>query len=496
MIKRFFASCALIGAILWLGALPASAHTEYESSNPADGVVLTESVARIEVTFSGEAEPAGEGFVVLDSSGNLREPSTTTTDDNLTWVMVFDPPLPEGTTGVRWSVAAPDAHPISGSFSFAVTPPVTAAVETTTESAVEEAATIDLDAFLDTNSDQLPLSETLGVLARGFSILGAMLAVGGIAFAALVMRGTEQDIRSVLFWVRRAAAILAVGALAELVHQVAVINGNWWTLWPPSSVIEAVGGPFGVSIGLRLLGAALMLRAHLNVIAATDATDHVVKAQVAIGIGGGPKLGVALMDAPTTATSEPYAHEGDMAWHVSGDLKLVGFGVLAALMSYVFDGHTVTAGLWWITGVVDLVHVGAAAVWSGGLVMLVHVVWLRHRSNRDSRALQLAVRFSVVAAGALVVAGAAGVVLAAIILDDVSELWTTPWGRSLIAKVTVVATAAGAGFYNHKVLIPRMMSRPANDPAMDAEFRRAVSWEGATMGLVILLTAYLVGAAS
>ena len=128
--------------------------------------------------------------------------------------------------------------------------------------------------------------------------------------------------------------------------------------------------------------------------------------------------------------------------------------------------------------------------------MLVHTIWRRHRRGDDSRALQLAVRFSVVAAIALVIAGAAGTLLAVTILDSVSELWSTPWGRLLIAKVVVVAVAAGSGAYNHKVLIPRMMGRSPNDPVADHEFRRAATVEGAALLLVIVLTAALVAAAS
>jgi len=128
--------------------------------------------------------------------------------------------------------------------------------------------------------------------------------------------------------------------------------------------------------------------------------------------------------------------------------------------------------------------------------MLVHVIWLRHRRGADSRSLQLAVRFSVVAAIALVVAGGAGTLLTVTILDSVSELWSTPWGRVLAAKIAIVAVAAASGGYNHKVLIPRMMSRAPNDARADTEFRRAATIEGAALLLVIVLTAVLVAAAS
>ena len=60
-------------------------------------------------------------------------------------------------------------------------------------------------------------------------------------------------------------------------------------------------------------------------------------------------------------------------------------------------------------------------------------------------ALQLAVRFSVLATIALVAVGVAGVILTVVVLDSPSELWATEWGRTLIAKTLFVAVAAAAG---------------------------------------------------
>lgn len=501
MLKRSAIALVALLATLWIGALPAYAHTAFESSNPADGAILERPVAEIEITFSGVAEPAGDGFEVLDASGTVRTPNSVGSADGLTWVLTFEPPLPAGPTGVRWSVAAPDAHPIEGSFSFtaAGAPGSDSAGSASARPGEPPTAADDLDAFLQADPVQAPLAGLVGVVGRTVSLTGAILAMGGIAFAALVLRGPERDIRSVIFWVRRAAALLGLGSIIEFVHQVAVRNGDWLTVWPVSTVIEVAWSPLGLAVVLRLVGAALMLRAHLDVVQASRVADPVVAVQSAVGIGAAStQAEPAGRDVGTTRAVADglYVHDGDGAWRVDGELALVGIGILATLVSYVFDGHTVTEGTRLITAIVGVAHVAAAAVWAGGLVMLVHVIWLRHRRGAETRALQLAVRFSVVAAAALVIAGAAGIALTAIILDRPSDLWTTPWGRILMAKIGVVLVAAAAGGYNHKVLIPHMMRRAPNDPAADAEFRRTVSVEGAAMLLVIVVTALLVGAAS
>lgn len=501
--RRISIAFVLVVAGLWLTAPPALAHTAFESSDPADGTTVESPISQITIVFSGEAEPAGDGFIVLDPDGRLRVPDRIASADKLTWLLQFDEPLAGGTVGVRWRVAAPDTHPIDGSFSFTVPDTAPSAsvggVEGDTEPSqrIRNEATTptegseSLDDFLNSRVSHAPFLSAFGVISRTLSLLGAMIAIGGVAFAAIVLRGSERDIRSVLFWVRRASVVLLIGALAELIHQLATVNGNWTTVWPPSSLATVLWSPVGLAIGLRLVGAGLMLRAHLDVVPAKVAADPVLALQAAIPVGAGPRP-TGPVDEPT----EPYQRPDDLSWRVDGELAIVFAGVVAVLAAFAFDGHTLTEGVRALTSLMAMAHAAAGAVWAGGLVMLAHVVWLRHRREADSRSVQLAVRFSVVAAIALVIAGGAGTLLAMTILDSVSELWTTPWGRVLLAKIGLVAVAAAAGGYNHKVLIPRMMSLPPHDPKADAEFRRAATIEGAALLLVIVLTAVLVAAAS
>ncbi|MCZ7628853.1 MAG: hypothetical protein M5U19_07215 [Microthrixaceae bacterium] len=86
-------------------------------------------------------------------------------------------------------------------------------------------------------------------------------------------------------------------------------------------------------------------------------------------------------------------------------------------MSFAFDGHTVANGNRLLMAVADVLHVGAGAVWLGGVVTLTCLLWGRHRRGRDLEALPLVIRFSVVASVALVVVGVAGVAMAVMILD-------------------------------------------------------------------------------
>lgn len=107
----------------------------------------------------------------------------------------------------------------------------------------------------------------------------------------------------------------------------------------------------------------------------------------------------------------------------------------------------------------------------------------------------MALRFSVIAGAALAVAGIAGTILAAIILDSVSQLWTTPWGRLLVAKTAAVGAAALLGTYNHFVVIPWMNTHP-DDDGRSVRIRNTATGEAILLSVVIIVTAFLVGASS
>jgi copper transport protein len=244
---------------------------------------------------------------------------------------------------------------------------------------------------------------------------------------------------------------------------------------------------------LRFIGGALLAGgAQLSVATASATTDPIVAIREMATAGAKiASNGQALADhAPIADTNHPE----DKAWRVETGLASF-IGAALILISFLFDGHTVTEGNRTLHAIVNMIHVAGGAIWAGGLLMLAQVVWRRHRRGADTRALQLAVRFSVVAAAALVIAGLAGTILAVIVLDSVSELWSTPWGRLLLGKIVFVGAAAIAGGYNHKVLIPEMTADP-EDTLTAERFRAVVTAEAIALALVIAITAFLIGAAS
>ena len=515
--RQALAFLLLTASALVMLAMPAAAHTGFESSSPADGDTIDEAVSEISLTFAGEATPAGDGFVVLDPNGVIRTPDEIVSNDNLTWTLLFDEPLADGVVGVRWMVAAPDAHPIEGSFSFtvnapALTPEATATSPTepqTTETdevasapadsetpapsiAQESDSQLQLDDFLDTGAQTAGIARW-GDIGRVLGTLGFMLAFGGVAFAALALRGDESDIRAVLFWVRRAAVLLTVGVIITTAAQVAELASGWSGLWSMTALSDALISSFGISIALRLTGAAFIVAgARFDVHSAHVAPDPVATVKQLAAVGAGTTT-AALPRNPIQAPP-PMVHEHDNAWHIAKSPVAFAGAALMAL-SYVFDGHTVSEGPRLLHAVANSVHVVTAATWAGGVVMLALVIARRHRRNADTRALQLAVRFSVVATVALVGAAIAGVALSIVILDSVSEIWTTSWGQLLIVKTLLVGVAAAGGGYNHRIVIPALERAP-DDAETAHRFRSIVTLEAAALVAVTIVTALLIAASA
>ena len=511
-LQRWGAALLVAVVVLLSTASPASTHTGFESSNPSDGQTIDQPVTEISLSFSGDATPAGGGFVVLDPSGLIRTPDEVRTVDDLTWTLRFDKPLAGGVVGVRWQVAAPDAHPIHGSFSFTVSaeaaaviavsesdPPVDAAgaeIASGSEAALPASQSvdensIDVESFLNTDGEAAAGVSWLFRLSRTLRLIGAVGVIGGAVFAALVLRGNTRDVRAVLYWIRRAGALVIFGSVGAAVAQTATLQSDWSGLWSPAAWADTLWSSLGLAIVLRLVGGGLVMTGtKFDTRAATTAGDPIVAVRQLVLVGSSPQISGPSysMEPPGT---EPYVNDGDHAWHPSASPAAL-IGTVLIVASFLFDGHTVSEGPRWLHAAANLIHVVTTSTWAGGVAMLVIVIARRNRNNVATRSLQLAVRFSVVATVALVAAGMAGFVLSVVILDSPSQLWSTPWGQLLLVKVAVVAVAAAGGAYNHQVIVPDL-DRSPDDDAVANRFRTVVTLEAVALVAVTITTALLIG---
>ncbi len=523
---------------------PAGAHTGFESSEPADGDVVEGPLSELIISFTGDSEETGDGFQVLDGNGEVRDPASVSTDDTRRFVLLFDPPLAAGQIGVRWSVKAPDLHPIEGSYTFGIQPSAAPAVAeqppvndgggteaaapstqaatfgdpasasdraaTAPNAELEEAASggvlsapqtpVELDEFLISDDASDSGADRLMTVGRSLSIGGTIVGVGALVFAVAVLRGARRDIWFVLRWMRRSGWVVAFGGLLAFGGRILVNSSDGWaSLFSWSAVWPVLTSVAGVAFALRLVGGTLLATGVRSFfIEARHANDPVVALKEFAGIGAtSGSMSSATngaLDASAADSHSDFVRDGDEAWDVSKESAGAFVGAALVGSSFLFDGHTISRGNRLFTGITDMVHLLAGSIWAGGAIMLMVVLWRRHRGGYPHRALQLGLRFSVIASVSLVAVGVSGAALAVIVLDSVSELWTTPWGQLLMAKLAIVAVAAACGGYNHKVVIPALDAADSDRNA--ARLRATVTVEAIALAVVIVVTAVLVGAAS
>lgn len=519
---------AVVGvASLLVGAPTVSAHTDFESSSPAQGDVVAEPVSSVVLVFSADTQPIDDLVVVLDPAGSLRAPNELTTDDQRTFVATFDPPLAGGDIGVRWTVAGADGHPLEGSFSFTVTAPVpttstsTAPPSSTVRAtdAATETATTEVDEtepvedvadrpaadVAETASTPAPAATVAGesdpapagsrderaqtlddflavdgeVPGEGRRLAGRLLSIpttaaviGSITFLAWAFRGSSREIASIVSGVRIAGVAIAVGAVAQYLGAIASTGSSF-----VDGVTEAPGG----AAALRFAGAALVvIGLRTRMVPRHSATS----------------LSAAVIDhsADTSTSPASTGHPGRRERWDAARSKVALAGVVPLVASFWFDGHTGTRGWFPLHALVDSVHVVAGSVWFGGVITLAVLAWWRFRRGDDVRLDELVVRFSSIATVALVAVAVAGLTLSVIVLDSFGELTSTQWGRTLLLKTGAVAIAACLGAYNHVRLRPALVASP-DDSTVRATLRSVLTAEAIILTFVAVVTCWLVAAA-
>ncbi|MDW3215988.1 MAG: CopD family protein [Ilumatobacteraceae bacterium] len=501
----------LIAALVSIGTGQlASAHTDFDSSSPTDGAVVDGPLSEVVVNFTNPARPAGEGFQLLDPSGVVLAPSSIDETDGTSFVLTFEPPLEAGTYGLRWSVQAGDAHPIEGSFRFDVAggastteqaaetqavppPPTTAAAPPTTSAAAptssggmdmtdpDHVAMSDstLDAFLTVDSGD-DGSAAVGSAGRTASMLGMIFGVGVLAALVWTVRGHREELVSQLNWVRLAGLVVVTGGLIEY----AALTEND----PAASLGTLLSTKPGLATALKMVGGLAVMFGFHERAGRIIAPARSLSAAVATDLA--PRTDVGPI-APVRHGDRVDEHR----WTPTSTAAFGLFGYALVLISFWFDGHTVSKGPWAVHSLVNLVHLGAAAVWGGGVFAITTIAWMRRRRSERVGLAAMVVRFSSIATVSLASVIVAGLVMTWMVLDSPGDLFGTPWGRILLAKTAVVAVAAGLGGYNHFRLRPALEERP-DDPNLARELRVSLSIESAVFVVIVVLTAILVASAT
>ncbi|MGR3542240.1 MAG: CopD family protein [Hasllibacter sp.] len=268
----------------------------------------------------------------------------------------------------------------------------------------------------------------LAVLAKAAGYAAALLAAGGVLFAAAL--GGAAD-AGVLRLAKRLAAGAALVGLAVLAARFGIraarISGMGWDGATDPVMLGFVrDSPLGAAALWRGLGEAAILAVLLP----------------------GAGLWIALAGAGAVAAS--YAQVG----HALGDPR----ALLAALLA---------------------LHLLAVAFWIGALIPL-------RRAAADRNGAALLHRFGTLAAAAVGGLVLAGLGLAWLLSGSLAALVGTAYGWGLLAKVGVVAGLLGLAALNKWRLVPALAAGRAGAAAA---LRRSIALEGAAVAAILLITA-------
>lgn len=487
----------------------ASAHTKFDSSAPSDGDVVDGPLSEVVVNFTNPAQPAGEGFELLDPDGAVRTPTSIDETDGTSFVLSFDPPLTSGTYGVRWKVRAGDAHPIDGTFQFEVTgtaptttaaetaptTPATTAAETdttiaaaaaspptTTPTSVVAASSEALDDFLNASSAD---GAAVGRIGRTLSMLGLIFGVGVLAALIWTIRGTRDDLAALLTWTRLAGLVILTGGLVEYAALAEIDSssslGTLMSTRPGFATLLKILGGLVVMIGLN--------QSSGRFVSAAGATSGQQRPRTAHSLSAAVATDVFSADAGSRESSADAYR-----WVPTTAAALGGLGYGLVLISFSFDGHTMSRGAWPIHALMNIIHLVAAGAWAGGVFAMTAIAWKRRRRSERTGLAAMVTRFSSTASVSLAAVTVAGLIMTWLITDGLGDVFNTDWGRILIVKTLVVAFAAAIGAFNHFRLRPALERRP-DDPDLARELRITLSVESVAFVVVVVLTAVLVASA-
>jgi copper transport protein len=419
-------------AVVFGPAGRASAHAAFLQSDPQSGAVLAEAPSQVVLTFSEPVRIVAGRSRVFGPDGKPVDTGKPTTE-GFRLHIPLKPTTAKGSYLISYRVISVDSHPISGGIPFSVGAPSANAPRPDT------VATVRTDAVVNT---------LLGV-SRYFGYAALCMVVGPALFLA-VLWPRRLSRKGPLRLIQVGIGVLALSTLAE-------------------QYLEA---PYHA--GTTVFGAsAADLRDVFN---SQYGAAHLVR----IGVIA------ALMVLLPLFVNRPATGDGNTAWT---DRALVAILAVVGLATWPVSGHPAASSVPVLTTVADTAHLGAMAVWIGGLVTLFG--WLLRRANARELGAILPVwsRWAMTAVIVLVVAGTAQ---ALVTVGTVRGLYDTRYGQLLLLKIGLLALVIAAAWYSRRLVKRTVPDGETDDGSTRTKLRRTVLFELAGTATVIALAAALV----
>ena len=188
---RVLAALAVAVGALVVAPIPAAAHTEVESTSPADGAVLSEPPATVSFTFNEDLLPGTDTISINDDAGNVVA-TAAVEPDGATISMPWPAEATSGTFQVAFRVVSGDGHPVSGAITLTLSgQPGSASSGTASSSSASpvteaESTTEAVTPATSSPAPTPPTTEPRGIAAWLVVVL-ALIVLALIAFVAVAL---------------------------------------------------------------------------------------------------------------------------------------------------------------------------------------------------------------------------------------------------------------------------------------------------------------------
>ncbi len=429
-------ACLILFAAAWViaTAAPVAAHAQLLSTSPANGQTLTQSPAVISLQFNEPVTASPGAIRVVDSTGVEMFSGGTARDATVT--APLDSALPDGTYIASWRVGSSDGHVIAGAFSFVVGDSHALPTEVSPVAALESPTALRATMYL----------------TRAIAFAGALTVAGLVAWVVFVVPRRASRVTARTRRLIGPLALVSAVAAGLLLPLTAITNAGagWlalgqWSMWIESAASDS---GFAAAVAAACLAGlwALLGRPH------------------------GPNRLAPVAQGSAVAVA------------------------VALLATFTFVGHSRTRGPELLMVFADLVHVTAAAVWLGGIVGLTLLLTRKSEATHsvDSRlAAETISRFSSIAGATVVALAVGGVLMAWFVLGELSALFGSPYGVTLIVKLALTGVVLLIAGYNRFRLLARIQTTPRESAAWKL-LRTTVRCEAIGLALITLVTAVLV----
>jgi len=327
--------------------------------------------------------------------------------------------VPRGTYLVSYRVISADGHPVGGSFTYSVGAPSATPIAE------------------DGDSGTGGWAQTAMAVVKYLGYLGLVLVAGpALVLAALWPRRLPR--RGPIRLVRLGLGLVGLATVAGLVLQV----------------------PYTTGVGLtEITGARLG-----EVLGTTFGTAHLVRL--------GVLAAVAVLLRPVLAGRAGTA-----------DRVLLAVLAVVGLATWPFAGHAAASPLRAVSVLADAAHLGAVAVWLGGLLMLVGFLLPRAHADELDAILPVWSRWAGLSVAVLLLAGT---VQALIEVGTPTALVGTRYGWMIVAKVALFAVILAVAAFSRRLV------RARTAPEEPGRLRRLVGVELGLAAVVLAVAAVLV----